>query len=655
MHFESYLLCFSQSIIVLKSNCYYFIFLFLASPLSGLSQWLCPWENRQEINVQESSGNDLTDYQIKLEIPFTTGMNADYSDLRFTGADGTSLLFHYVETFDATRAIVWLKIPSLPANDLLDVFLYYCNPSATSTSNPDSTFLFFDDFDTFSGWQNFGSGAVTQNNTTFPGISTLQKINNCDPNGGYKFLGQTISSFRLITREIRENTGAGCALNRYGLEGNGFNGYTLRRRAVTNSTGNFGFERRNNGNANNAQTTNISQPYNAWLRTELTRCEDGILESIGYDDNKTEVGSISGVDNTYDTFDKITVRGGLPYFFDFIAVAKFVCREPTVNFSEITNDEPIAVCQDITIALDSNGKYLLGPELLDGGSTDCNDLIFTASDVAFECDRIGTHTLTLTVMDPHGLSDQCQANLTVVDTLPPIVNCPNDIVIPANDNNCTAIVSWSAPEVSENCQIVSFNSNFQSGDIFQLGTTTVTYDYIDQSGNTGTCSFSIEVISNATPPIISIAETSGNTTNDGVICQGDIVCLNPTPGYFNYNWSDGSTDEQLCTSAEGSYAVTAENIFGCPATSDSISIQTLEKPSAGTCLLNNDYCQIDEGQVQIQVSNGTPPYIVNWVPSINAVSSGIISSNGASLTVDNIPGGTIIDFSIIDDNGCQLD
>ncbi|MEM0476126.1 MAG: DUF2341 domain-containing protein, partial [Candidatus Aenigmatarchaeota archaeon] len=43
---------------------------------------------------------------------------------------------------------IWVKVPSIPANSNKTIYLYYGNPSATSMSNGDNTFIFFDDFRT---------------------------------------------------------------------------------------------------------------------------------------------------------------------------------------------------------------------------------------------------------------------------------------------------------------------------------------------------------------------------------------------------------------------------------------------------------------------------------------------------------------------------
>ncbi len=67
----------------------------------------------------------------------------DYGDIRFTDSDGTTLLNYWQEA----DGKFWVKVPSIPANSTKTIYVYYGNPNATSASNGDATFDFFDDFE----------------------------------------------------------------------------------------------------------------------------------------------------------------------------------------------------------------------------------------------------------------------------------------------------------------------------------------------------------------------------------------------------------------------------------------------------------------------------------------------------------------------------
>jgi PKD repeat protein len=79
---------------------------------------------------------------------------------------------------------------------------------------------------------------------------------------------------------------------------------------------------------------------------------------------------------------------------------------------------PNAVCQDVTIALGTDGTASITPVQIDGGSTDSyaalNSLTLTASTTSFTQANIGSNSVTLTVTDPSGNSASCVAIVTVV-------------------------------------------------------------------------------------------------------------------------------------------------------------------------------------------------------------------------------------------------
>jgi Domain of unknown function (DUF2341) len=106
------------------------------------------WTRRETITVGGSSAGAQTNYPVKLSIPYDAAMRADFSDLRFTDASGTSLLSHWVETeTNSTSALVWVKVPSVPiAPGTATVYFYFGNPAAHSMSNGDTTFTLFDTF-----------------------------------------------------------------------------------------------------------------------------------------------------------------------------------------------------------------------------------------------------------------------------------------------------------------------------------------------------------------------------------------------------------------------------------------------------------------------------------------------------------------------------
>ncbi|MEJ5385715.1 MAG: HYR domain-containing protein, partial [Fimbriimonadales bacterium] len=81
-----------------------------------------------------------------------------------------------------------------------------------------------------------------------------------------------------------------------------------------------------------------------------------------------------------------------------------------------------------------------------------------------------------------------------VDTTPPVVRCPDDIVVQADPKECFVEVTWRAKaddDCDPNPRLVC---NPPSGSLFPLGTTIVTCTATDRCGNTASCSFRVTVL-----------------------------------------------------------------------------------------------------------------------------------------------------------------
>jgi hypothetical protein len=109
--------------------------------------WNSSWTKRQPLTVTNNTATELTDYQIQIDVEYDSDMQSDFDDLRFISSSDVELSYWIESKTDEVSAVVWVKVDSIPASDSTVVYMYYGNPSASSTSNGDNTFIFFDDFD----------------------------------------------------------------------------------------------------------------------------------------------------------------------------------------------------------------------------------------------------------------------------------------------------------------------------------------------------------------------------------------------------------------------------------------------------------------------------------------------------------------------------
>jgi gliding motility-associated-like protein len=126
----------------------------------------------------------------------------------------------------------------------------------------------------------------------------------------------------------------------------------------------------------------------------------------------------------------------------------------------------------------------------------------------------GTTTVTYTATDAVGNTATCSFNVNVVDNTPPVIaGCPANITVNANAS-CQAVVTWTAPTVSDNCSGTTLVVDKPSGSVFEAGTTRVTYTASTISGQFTTCSFDVIVIDNLPPEVAAIGTITATVGPD---------------------------------------------------------------------------------------------------------------------------------------------
>ena len=96
---------------------------------------------------------------------------------------------------------------------------------------------------------------------------------------------------------------------------------------------------------------------------------------------------------------------------------------------------------------------------------------------------------------PPANSHQLHLSLFSADNSAPVVSAIDDITrtIPAGLGATT--VTWTEPTATDNSGSVSLQSRSHApGSLFPVGTTTVTYTFVDSSGSTASTSFNVVVV-----------------------------------------------------------------------------------------------------------------------------------------------------------------
>jgi len=104
-----------------------------STPLpSCSSDWLdAHWAARAPLTIHhEMVAADRNDFPTLIEVTLA-GLRADGADLRFTDADGTTLLKHEIDTIDSSgHVLAWVKVPAISSTADTTLYVYYKDPTA---------------------------------------------------------------------------------------------------------------------------------------------------------------------------------------------------------------------------------------------------------------------------------------------------------------------------------------------------------------------------------------------------------------------------------------------------------------------------------------------------------------------------------------------
>lgn len=203
---------------------------------------------------------------------------------------------------------------------------------------------------------------------------------------------------------------------------------------------------------------------------------------------------------------------------------------------------------------------------------------------------VGTTTNTFTASDAFGNTATCSFDVVVVDNeLPVIASMPGNISVNNDSGSCGAVVTWTAPSITDNCSVTA-TSNYNSGDQFPVGTTTVTYAAVDPSGNTASASFDITVTDNEAPAMICAANIT--VTADPGQCSASSVAIGTSAATDNCGIA-ALTNDAPATFPLGATTVTwtAIDVHGNPATcTQTVTVVDNEAPQFLDCPASMSMC-----------------------------------------------------------------
>jgi len=136
------------------------------------------WTYRIPVTITNGNAQSYTNFEVRDSINTAVlisalKMKSDGSDIRFADSLCNPLSYYIQSGINTNGTILWIKVSNLPANSTRTIYMYYGNPSATAASNAQTTFAFFEGFES-NTLGRFSSACGSGNTATFnSGVATF--------------------------------------------------------------------------------------------------------------------------------------------------------------------------------------------------------------------------------------------------------------------------------------------------------------------------------------------------------------------------------------------------------------------------------------------------------------------------------------------------
>jgi len=580
----------------------------------------------------------LTGYQVKVQVDHkslvTKGLaKADASDVRFTDCTFGTQYPLYIESGQNTSAmVVWVKVLSvIPARDSIVMAMHYGNATATSVSNPQLVFDFFDDFSdaslakwertagsaVASGWLNpaqedvpYGGNTYIQTKADFASLNNrgvvecVVRSNAIERGGTIMFFADNVGPTRHygVQHDTRRTFPSGSP-----------DGDLIRRFGTGSAQSTFfsNFNYQWNGNESVLYTMSINGNDNIQLvRTSLS---DG-----------TRTNSMNAGPTDKWTWRKVGFskfgQGGGDMSVDWVRIRQFASQQVDVRpiDNTITVTGPTTICDGSTVILTappgftsylwSDGKRTRIDTVSKAGSVSVKLLQGTGCELA-------TRPIAITVLPRPKASAEDGKAVALCD---PTQNATFTADAGFASYNWYSTSNATGPSFSSARQVVVNTA----GPYSVVVTST--------NGCTDTAEFFVHVITDVHAKI---------TTSTGLqaFCVGDSIVLRATPPGAMYAWrKDGvllpSTADSLVVRSGGEYDVTTtigEGITAC--VSDTTVSITQSGPPAITIPSSVSMC--DGDTTTLDAGPGYASYL--WSTGDTTQSIRVVTAGVFKLRVGN--------------------
>lgn len=241
----------------------------------------------------------------------------------------------------------------------------------------------------------------------------------------------------------------------------------------------------------------------------------------------------------------------------------------TCTFEIIVNDTtpPTVTCPADIITDNDSALCSAVVSFSPTSSDNCFSTQTSSSPASGTAFPVGTTTVVSTATDAAGNSSQCSFTITVNDTSPPMITCPQHIIQSNDSGLCGASIHFMTIQ-SDNCPGVQVSHTPRSGSFFAVGASTVTSTARDSTGNMSQCMFTVTILDTEAPVISSCPASIAACENDTVFysqplfddnCDGSNLSALIQAGQVSgtvfpvgtnnveYSYTDNAGNSETCT------------------------------------------------------------------------------------------------------------
>lgn len=361
----------------------------------------------------------------------------------------------------------------------------------------------------------------------------------------------------------------------------------------------------------------------------------------------------------------ITASGGTTYLWSTGATTAAISVSPTATTTyavTVTNANNCSATSTRTITVNplptpsttvaetsgtanNDGIICVGASVTTTASGGTSYLWSTgATTAAITTSPTTTTTYTVTVTNANG----CQATTTRIITVNPLPT-PAIAVVESSGvavNDAITCAGATVTLTASGGTTYLWSTGATTAAINVSPTTTTSYTVTVTNANNCSATATQTITVNPLPTAANtVAETSGTTANDGIICTGATATITASGG-TTYVWSTGATTAAISVSptATTTYTVTVTNANNCSATTTrTITVNPLPTPSISVAetsgVAANDAITCAGASVTMTASGGTT---YSW--STGATTAALTASPTATTTYT---------VTVTNANGCQ--